>query len=754
MAEPFSHLRYLTTAARMAVDAFREGRLSASPARWLIDLRHLQGLMRASAQPATATPAHGALPAASPAASDDSLVVARAAFVAFVRDGGTLDFEAPARPLVSVLLILHNRAELTFRCLQSLTAHRSIPLELIILDNASSDETQALLDHVRGARIVRSPENVGFLRGCTQAAEAARGQYLLFLNNDTELRAGSLAAALDTITREASVGAVGGRMVFPDGRLQEAGSIIWNDGSCVGYGRGDSPWKPEYSFERDVDFCSAAFLLTPRRLFTDLGGFDDRYQPAYYEDADYCVRLWKSGARVVYDPRAVVTHFEFASASAASAATLQLERRVIFVETHREWLTHQAPPSPRATPVRARAHPHTGLQLIFVEDRIPHRRLGAGYPRALEIIRAARELEYRVTLYPLVLPDEDWADAYSDIPRDVELMLGAGEHGLPNFLKERLPHCDVLLVSRPRNMRTVASALSVLPGLSRPPLIYDAEAIFALRETGRRRLLGLPVTESEERKLVADELALAGRADAVLTVSELERQQFLEGGVPRVDTLGHSLTPRPTPSPFESREGFLFVGAITDGSPNADSVRWLADEILPRVAARLGHSPWLRVAGRHDPPQAALLSEPAVDMVGIVDDLTPLYDGARVFLAPTRFAAGLPLKVLEAAAFGVPVVCTALLARQLGWRDNVEVLVADSADDFAAQSTALYRDAAMWIRLREAALARVAEDCSPVSFRAALGRALAQVRHASAPVTPLPSARVYDSASTTAPREG
>ena len=137
--------------------------------------------------------------------------------------------------------------------------------------------------------------------------------------------------------------------------------------------------EAEYSFERDVDFCSAAFLLTPRRLFTELGGFDDRYQPAYYEDADYCVRLWKSGMRVVYDPSAVVTHFEFASASAASAVTMQLERHTIFVNAHRDWLTHQASPSPLA-PWPARAHPHGDRQLIFVEDRVPHRRLGAGYP--------------------------------------------------------------------------------------------------------------------------------------------------------------------------------------------------------------------------------------------------------------------------------------------------------------------------------------------------------------------------------------
>ena len=178
--------------------------------------------------------------------------------------------------------------------------------------------------------------------------------YLLFLNNDTEVQPGSVSAALETIEESESVGVVGGRLVFPDGRLQEAGSIIWNDGSCLGYGRGDSPWDAQYSYVRDVDYCSAAFLLTPRDLFLELGEFDDRYRPAYYEDVDYCVRVWKAGRRVVYNPLALVTHFEFGSASSVSASVaMQLERRAIFVDAHRDWLAAQAPPSAKGV-LRAR----------------------------------------------------------------------------------------------------------------------------------------------------------------------------------------------------------------------------------------------------------------------------------------------------------------------------------------------------------------------------------------------------------------
>src|SRR2546430_7508782 len=105
------------------------------------------------------------------------------------------------------------------------------------------------------------------------------------------------------------IGAVGAKLVSRDGRLQEAGGIIWKDGSCRAYGYGDAPRSPAYMYVRDVDYCSATFLLTPRELFLRMDGFDEACKPEC-EDVDYCVRLWKAGKRVVFDPGAVAVEFE------------------------------------------------------------------------------------------------------------------------------------------------------------------------------------------------------------------------------------------------------------------------------------------------------------------------------------------------------------------------------------------------------------------------------------------------------------
>lgn len=725
MAELLSRLRYLRTAASMAFDALREGRLPLSPRRWLIDLRHLRAQM--TGRVGSAAIARAPTPSESSDLTTAFLDSCHASLSAFLAAGERLRFLQHDRPVVSVLLVLHNRADLTLRCLQALRERASVPIELVIVDNDSTDETPTLLDRLDGTHVIRPGENLGFLRACNLAALAARGEYLLFLNNDTEIQAGSLAAALETIARDSSVGAVGGRLVFPDGRLQEAGSIIWNDGSCLGYGRGDSPWKPEYSFVRDVDFCSAAFLLTPRSLFLELGGFDERYQPAYYEDADYCVRLWKAGKRVVYTPRALVTHVEFASSSsAATAVTMQLERRRIFVEAHREWLAGQVPPSTDGV-LRARSRHRTGQRILVIDDAVPHTTIGFGFPRAASLLTTLVELGHFVTLCPTAGVDELWERVYADIPPSVEVLLGYGPRHLGDVFRERSGYYDSIVVSRSHNMALLRAKLGEPKQWMRGVrVVYDAEAITAVREVGHRRLLGEVLDEADAQRLVGAELALAGGVDAVLAVSEQERRQFDAVAPGRAHIVSQAIEQTPTMRPFHARSGMLFVGSFHELSPNADAVIWFVTRVLPVLRERVGENVPLTIVGQDPPDALKKLQGGAVSIVGRVADLGPLYDEARVFVAPTRFAAGIPLKVGHAAAHGLPVVATSLLAGQLEWRDGRELLVADSPAAFAAACAALYQDQSLWARVRAGALARVGVDYAPSAFKSALSAALAR----------------------------
>ncbi len=388
----------------------------------------------------------------------------------FLASDRVLSFDPATEPEVSVLLVLFNRAELTLGCLRSLLENRKTSFEVVIVDNCSTDVTDRLLERIEGAHVIRNTSNRHFLEGINQAAGAARGRNLLVLNNDTRLLPGAIEAATDTLESAADIGAVGGKLVLPDGSLQEAGSIVWRDGSCLGYGRGDDPLAPPYMFRRDVDYCSAAFLLTPRELFERLGGFDTAFAPAYYEETDYCMRLWNQGFRVVYEPFAATIHVEFASSRRTEdAIDLQRAHRKVFVDRHADALEHHQSPD-RAAVLLARYASRTSHTNCLVVDECPR---GADLdPAGLGLLRDLVREGSRVTLYPTG-PAREWADLYRHIPREVEIMRGAGAEGLEDFFHQRSGYYDTIFVG-PGDRKRVDAVAESHPGWFEETAIVDA----------------------------------------------------------------------------------------------------------------------------------------------------------------------------------------------------------------------------------------------------------------------------------------
>ena len=307
----------------------------------------------------------------------------------FLTSGERLSFPRSEAPDVSVVIVLWNQAHLTLRCLRALLTQLDLSIEVVLVDNASTDETGTLLSRIDGAHVVSSTTNDGFLLGCNRGAAVARGRTLLLLNNDAFPRVGALAAALAILDTVPGVGVVGGRLVLPSGRLQEAGSVIWSDASTLGYGRGLAQDAGEAMFRRDVDYCSGAFLLTPVTLWRQLGGFDEAYAPAYYEEADYCMRVRQAGHRVVYEPAAVVDHYEFGSEiKRGEAVSLMLRnRKRLRARRAAELRQHHLPfAETNMLAARERLAPEQ-RRLLVIDNEVPLGSLGAGYPRARELLR-------------------------------------------------------------------------------------------------------------------------------------------------------------------------------------------------------------------------------------------------------------------------------------------------------------------------------------------------------------------------------
>lgn len=645
--------------------------------------------------------------------------VAIAHLRSFLGTGERLAFPNAEHPSVSIVMPTYNKAHYTYGALNSLLANTDVvPFELIVVDNGSTDETPLLLERLDNVRVQQNANNLGFGTACNSGADMARGEYVCFLNNDTTVSPGWLEALHSVLAADRRIGAVGAKLITPDGRLQEAGSILWRDGSAHGYGRGADPLRAEYNYARDVDFCSAACLLVRRTLFAALGGFDERYAPAYYEDADLCLAIWQAGFRVAYQPLAVISHYEFGGEDGSRAIQLQLANRITFVEKWNATLATHDPPLPdRLLTARDR---RPGLRVLVIDDRVPLPRFGSGSPRTRALLDALVGLDTVVTFLPM-------GDIAPHQPATTELQLAGIEvlHSVTNpraAIEERRGLYDVAVVSRPNNAWCMSVIKESNPNVA---VVYDAEAVFALRDVRQARTQGKPIADQIANERIAAEIALTRTADVIVAVTESERRLFEDHGrdVP-VFVWGNAVAARQSETRFEARRGLLFVGNL-ETPPNDDAVFHLITDIFPRIARELdvrldivGADPTLIVQ------KAAVRFGDAIDLPGFVDDLNRYYDASRIFVAPHRFAAGIPLKVVEAMANGIPCVVSRLLGDMLGVQDGQEALVADDAAGFAAKVLHLYRDPELWRRLQEGGWRYVEQRFDPIIAQATLRQCL------------------------------
>ncbi len=632
-----------------------------------------------------------------------------------------LDFTVTGIPAVTVVMVIFNRIELTMLSLASLRDNFSGPLELIIVDNDSADASRDIADYVIGAKIFRQQRNIGFLRACNFALPHVTAPALLFLNNDIELAHGAVAAALARLWSGETIGAVGGKIIRTNGRLQEAGSIIWNDGTTTGYMRDASPLAPAANFVRDVDYCSAVFLLCRTLCVRDLQGFDEDFAPAYFEDADLCLRMIKAKKRIVYDPGIVVYHLEFGSAATSEASMALMRRgRRIFRDKHRDFLaTCTAPSAKNAFAARSRDMRPT---VLFLEDTVPLRRLGSGFVRSNDIVNAIVNAGYAVHVFPLNGARHDIMSLFGAFPATVEILHDQDFLSFSAFLEERKDFYHYIWVARTHNFARILPLLrraGIDP--ARMPIILDTEALTTNRDAARAALELRP-KKSESDDALKKEFEETKLCRWVLAVNPLELAALQGIGITQARLLGTARQAAPTPAPFEARDGLLFVAGLHQAdSPNLDSLHWYVQEIMPALAAEMGEAPLLHLVGyTAGDIDLTEFKHARIVLHGTVAALAPFYEAARVFIAPTRFAAGTPYKIYEAASFGVPCVGTDLLCRQLGWEDDYEMLCAPVTDahKFAQQIMRLYRSEDLWRRVRKQALARLVAENGFAEFDA------------------------------------
>jgi GT2 family glycosyltransferase/ubiquinone/menaquinone biosynthesis C-methylase UbiE/glycosyltransferase involved in cell wall biosynthesis len=623
-------------------------------------------------------------------------------------------------PLVSIVIPVHDGWALTHACLRSLAAESSkVPFEVIVVDDASTDETRRCLESVDGIRVLHLDSNRGFLHAVNTGAGCAGGDFLLLLNNDVEVQPGWLDALVATAESDSNIGIVGARLVYPDGLLQEAGGIIWSDATGWNYGRYQDSKNPSFSFRRDVDFCSGACLLVRNDLWQKVGGFDAQFAPAYYEDADLAFSARALGYRVVYEPKSVVIHKEGSSygtdASTTKTSLMEINRKA-FQEKWTAALLHHVPRDEARVRVASWRRP-AGHALV-VDHLTPTFDQDAGSLRMFELLRMLINLDYAVTFVP---------NNGADVPRYTEALEELGVevlHGpihVPTLIAELAPDLRVAILSRPQ------VAWNILPALREfapnTKIIYDTVDLHFLRERRRAEIENDGTASPNAKRYYEMELSLVRMADSVFVVSEVERA-VLAAEAPQapiyvIPTIHQSEHPGLT---FDEREGLLFVGSFNH-PPNCDAAEWLKWEILPIVRRSLPDIP-IYIVGSNPTGKINALAGDGVEILGWVPDLHPLYARTRLFVAPLRYGAGIRGKIGESAAHGLPVVSTSLGAEGLKLRPELEILIADDAEAFAETIVRVYTNPTLWWNLATNSREAIALQCSPLVVQGELARAL------------------------------
>lgn len=627
-------------------------------------------------------------------------------------------------PRVSVIVPVHGQLAHTLACLHSIALHGAkAPFEVVVVDDASPDDSAATLARIDGLRLLRNARNLGFIGSCNAGAAVARGKFLLFLNNDTQVTAGWLDALLDCFNDCGDCGIAGSRLVYPDGRLQEAGGLVFADGSAWNVGRFEDRDDPRFAYRRAVDYVSGAALMIPRALFAELGGFDERYAPAYSEDVDLAFAVRARGRKVIYQPASLIVHDEGISAGTDLDAGMKRHQRPNQARFVAKWQAALATQPPLGTPLARAMHWRRRGRVLVVDTTTPDASRDSGSLRLIEILRLLDQQGWTVSF----LPEDGRADAAARADLGalgVEVLTRPWVRTLPDWLRRHGRELHAVLLCRHTVAGTYANVVRRHAPQAR--LLFDTVDLHFLREQRAAELSGDAALARQAEASRRSELALVAHSDASFVVSAYERDLLrVELPQARVEVLSniHRVCAA-VGKPYAERRDLVFIGGWPH-PPNADAIEWIAGDILPRLREEL---PDIRVHLLGDLPTAVrtrLTAVPGLVAHGRVETLYPWLDGCLAALAPLRFGAGVKGKINTAMSHGLPVIATPVAMEGMHLIPGHDVLLAEDADGIVAATLKLTHDGTLWQSLAEHGRDNVRRYFSPQAAAAVLERALA-----------------------------
>jgi glycosyltransferase involved in cell wall biosynthesis len=341
------------------------------------------------------------------------------------------------------------------------------------------------------------------------------------------------------------------------------------------------------------------------------------------------------------------------------------------------------------------------IHILLIDDKVPDPQFGAGFPRAYRMLLSLINLGHKIHFYPNVKK--------SIMELNIDRLRSYGIEVYDDL--EKVPtDINLIICSRPHNAHYhLPVARKRLPNAK---VIYDTEALWYRRYDLQMSITGrLPIWAYRY-----DELGMAKSADLCFVVNEIEKKILEEAGAKKVVMIGHALEPHIQGQRFEDRKDVLVVGGILEEDSSNEDGLWVYLENCWDKVKQVTQSE-LNVTGKVTSPRLRKHTFEGVNLLGHVPDLVPLYESHRIFVAYTRFATGIPWKVHEAMANGIPCVISPLLADQLGVNDGYEAFVGKDWEDTIEKSIRLYADEKVWRDMRSRAFRLIKRDCDPDKFK-------------------------------------
>lgn len=613
-----------------------------------------------------------------------------------VEDYPLLEFRVEACPVVSIVIPVYNQFDFTYNCLRSIMKNSgdNVPYEVILADDCSTDLTVRIEKIVRNIHVVRPPKNCRFLKNCNFAAKEARGTYILFLNNDTQVQENWLEPLVILLDKCPEVGMTGAKLVYPDGRLQEAGGILWKDGSAWNFGHGNNPALPEYSYVKDTDYISGAAIMIRRDLWRKIGGFDERFTPAYCEDSDLAFEVRKAGYKVLLQPKSVVVHFEGQSNGTDVTQGLKAYQIINKQKFFEKW-----------KPVLEKNHLENGCDVFLARDRsqtkkrilvidhmVPRYDRDAGAKNVHMYTNIFAQMGMKVTFLP--------ADYFPYQPYTSELEQAGIEVLYGNYylkywkewLAENAHYFDYIYVNRPH---IAIRFMPLLKEYARGKIIYFGHDLHYLREQREYELEKKQELLKSIEKWREMEFQLMNYADVIYVVGSYEQsvieKEFPGKPVRNIPIFIYEEVEEGIKIRMEGRQDLLFVGGFNH-PPNIDAVLWFAKNIFPQVLNRYPEIRWY-IVGSNPTEEVLALADDHIIVTGFVSDerLKEYYQICRLAVVPLRYGAGVKGKVIESIHEQCPLVTTSVGAEGISTAEHV-FEIAEADETMADSIIRLYGD--------------------------------------------------------------